>query len=142
MEMRDVGVATLILVLLVILGAAGEYNYQRNQAAEEREAPRTYREYSDSDLAALIGAYEQEVEALESRYRAAKDRRVETRSGGLIDEQIGEFERAQKAGASTRSIGAAAARKEKVLNDLRREQSLRGGGVDSLKIHLRRLVAI
>jgi len=52
MAMRDVGVATLILVLLVILGAAGEYNYQRNQAAEEREAPRTYKEYSDSDLAA------------------------------------------------------------------------------------------
>jgi uncharacterized protein len=142
MEMRDVGVATLILVLLVILGAAGEYNYQRNQAAEEREAPRAYKEYSDSDLAALIEAYQQEVEALESSYRAVKDRRVETRRGVLIDEQIGEFERAQKAGASARAIGVAAARKEKVLRDLQREQSLRGSGAESLEIHLRRLVTI
>jgi hypothetical protein len=142
MAMRDVGVATLILVLLVILGAAGEFNYQRNKAAEQREAARTYMGYSDSEIAALIEAYEQEVEALVSRYRAAKNRRFETRSGGLIDEQIGEFERAQKAGTSTRSIAAEVARKENILRDLRREQSLRGSGADSLEIHLRRLVAI
>ena len=142
MEKRGFGVAIPILVLLVILGAAGEYNYKRNEAAEEREAPRNYIGYSDSEIASLIEAYEQEVEALESHHRTARDRRVETRSGGLLDEQIGEFERAQNAGASTRSIGADAARKEQVLRELRKEQSLRGSGADSLKVHLRRLVAI
>jgi uncharacterized protein len=142
MAMRDVGLTTLILVLLVILGAAGEYNYQRNKAKEERAASRTYEEYSDSDLAALIEAYQQEVEALESRYRAARDRGVETRSGGLIDEQIGQFERAQMAGASVRSIESEVARKEKVLRELQEEQSLRRSGTGLLKVHLRRLVSI
>jgi hypothetical protein len=142
MAKRDVGVAILILVLLVILGAAGEYNYQRNNAAEEQAAPRAYRGYSDAEIATLIQGYEQEVAALESRYDAARNRTLETRSGGLIDEQIGEFERAQKVGTATRSMGADVAQKEAVLRGLRREQSLRGGGLDSLELHLRRLLTI
>ena len=142
MEKRDVGVTILILGLLVILGAAGEYNYQRNKAAEDRATPRAYLGYSDAEIAALIEAYEQEVEALEARYRAAKSHTIETRSGGLIDEQISEFERAQKAGAATRSRGADVAQRDAVLRELRREQSLRGTPVDSLKLHLRRLVSI
>jgi len=142
MEKRDVGVTILILALLVILGAAGEYNYQRNKVAEESAAPRSYRGYSDAQIAALIEAYEQEVEALEARYGEAKSHTIETRSGGLIDEQIREFERAQEAGASTRSKGADVAQRDGVLRELRRERSLRGTPADSLKLHLRRLVTI
>jgi len=142
MAKRDIGLAISILALLVLLGGAGEYNYQRNKAAEERSAPRTYRAYSDDEIAALLQAYEREVGALESRYDAAKSRGQEVRGGGLIDEQIAEFERAQRAGASTRSVGGEVAQHEAVLRELRREQSLRGGGLDSVKIHLRRLFAI
>ena len=142
MEKRAVGITILVLALLVILAAAGEYNYQRNLAAEERAAPRAYRGYSDAEIAALIEAYEQEVEALEARYGAAKSRTVETRSGGLIGEQIREFERAQQAGASTRSMGADFAERDAVLRELRREQSLRESPTDSLKLLLRRLFTI
>ena len=142
MEKRGFGVTILILVVLVALGAAGEYNYQRNKASEEQSAARSYEGYSDAEIAALIEAYEREVEALDSRYGAAKNRHLETRSGGLIDQQIDEFERAQKVGASTRSMGADVAQKEAVLRELRREQSLRGNAVDSLKLHLRRLLSI
>ena len=142
MEKRDVGVTILILALLVMLGAAGEFNYQRNKAADERAAPRTYRGYSDAEIATLIEAYQQEVDALETRYSAAKSRSIETRSGGLIDEQIREFERAQEAGASTRSIGADVAHRDAVLRELQREQSLRRNPAGSLKLHLRRLVSI
>ena len=143
MEKRDVGVAILILALLVALGAAGEYNYQRNKAAGEKDAPRPYGGYSDAEIAALIDAYEREVEALESRYGAAKSRDFESRGGGLIDEQIEAFERAQRAGVSTRSMGGEVAQQEAVLRELRREQSLRGGGgLDSLKVHLRRMFTI
>jgi hypothetical protein len=142
MKKRDVGVAILILVLLVILGAAGEYNYQRNKGAEEQTAPRSYRGYSDAAIAELIDAYQQEIEALESRYDAARNRNLETRSPGLIDEQIEEFERAQKVGATTRSMGADVAQQEAVLRELRKEQSLRGGTLDSLKLRLRRLLTI
>jgi hypothetical protein len=142
MEKRDVGITILILALLVILGAAGEYNYQRNKAAEARDVPRTYTGYSDDEIAALIEAYQQEVEVLEARYSAAKNSGIETGSGGLLGEQIREFERAQKTGVATRSMGADVAEKEAVLRELRREQSLRGGSADSLKLHLRRLVTI
>ena len=142
MDKRGVGITILILALLVVLGAAGEYNYQRNKAAEESAAPRTYKGYSDAAIDALIEAYQQEVEAFEARYAAAKNRSIETRSGGLIDEQIREFERAQETGAATRSMGADVAQREAILRELRREKSLRGNPADSLKLHLRRLVAI
>jgi hypothetical protein len=142
MGVRDIGVTILILVLLVILGAAGEYNYQRNKAAEENSVPRKYRGYSDQELATLIHAYEQEVEALEARYDSAKSVAIETRSGGLIDEQIGEFERAQQASASVRSKRTDVAKQEGILRELREERSLRRGGSDSLTTHLRRLVTI
>jgi len=142
MEKRDFGVAILILVLLVVLGAVGEHNYQRNKAAEESAAARVYEGYSDAEIATLIRTYEKEVTALESRYGASKSRNLETRSGGLIDEQIKEFERAQKKGAATRSMGADVAQQEAVLRELRREQSLRGSGGDALGIHLRRLLTI
>jgi predicted negative regulator of RcsB-dependent stress response len=142
MEKRDFGVAILILVLLVILGAVGETNYQRNKAAEERAAARVYEGYSDAEITTLIRSYEKEVTALEARYGASKSGNFETRSGGLIDEQIKEFERAQKKSAATRSMVADVAQQEAVLRELRREQSLRGSGVDSLGIHLRRLLTI
>jgi len=136
MGKREVG------IMLVILGAAGEYNYQRNKAEEERDTPRAYIGYSDAEIAALIEAYQQEAEALEERYVAAKNRTIETRSGGLIDEQIREFERAQEAGTSTRSVGADVAQREAIVRELRNEQSLRGSPADALKAHLRRLVTI
>ena len=142
MGMREVGITILVLALLVIFGAAGEYNYQRNKAAEESETPRSYIGYSDSEIAALIEAYQQEVEAFEERYGAAKNRTIETHSGGLIDEQIREFERVQETSASTRSIGADVAHREAIVRGLRKEQSLRGSPADALKIHLRRLVTI
>jgi hypothetical protein len=142
MDKRGVGFTIFILALLVILGAAGGYNYQRNKAAEERDAPRSYMGYSDAEIDALIEAYQQEVEVLEARYDAAKNRSIETRSGGLIDEQIREFERAQETGVSTRSMGADLAQREAILRELRREQLLRGSPADSLKLHLRRLVTI
>jgi hypothetical protein len=142
MGKREVGITILVLALLVILGAAGEYNYQRNKAEEERDTPRAYIGYSDTEIAALIEAYQQEAEALEERYVAAKNRTIETRSGGLIDEQIREFERAQEAGTSTRSVGADVAQREAIVRELRNEQSLRGSPGDALKAHLRRLVTI
>jgi hypothetical protein len=142
MQKRDVGITILILAVLVALGAAGETNYQRNKAAEERETPRTYIGYSDAEIAALIEAYEGEVEVLEARYGAAKNRTLETRSGGLLDEQVREFERAQEVGTATRSMAADVAEKEAILRGLRKEQSMRGGASGSLGLHLSRLLTI
>lgn len=143
MTKKDFGVTGLILLVLVLLGAAGEHNYQRNLTLEEQKMPRRYRGYSDVEIVQLIGAYQEEVKALEARYGDTKRRnQIETRGGGLLDEQIGEFERAQQAGASTRAAGADAAQKAAILRELQRERTLRSDGLDSLKIHLRRMFTI
>ncbi len=140
--MKNLGAVVLVLALLVGLGVAVEYNYQPNQGADDRDAERPYKAYSDAEIAALIAAYEQEIQALDSRYDAAKSRSVETGSGSLLDERIEAFERAQKVGDSTRSLGAVVAQKEAVLRELRREESLRGSSGDGLLHQLRRFLRI
>ena len=84
------------LILLVILGAAGGWNYHRNTLIDDAVL-RPYRNYSDEDLHQLISAYRSEVEVQMERYRndpAAKT--VAVRDAGLLGDQIEEFERVQR----------------------------------------------
>ena len=85
------------VILLVILCAAGGWNYHRNTLIEDA-APRPYRGYSDEELNQLISAYQDEVEIQMAHYRESGDvNKVVVRGGGLLEEQIDEFERAQRA---------------------------------------------
>ena len=85
-----------ILILLVILGAAGGWNYHRN-ALIDNAVPRPYRNYSDEGLHQLISAYQNEVEVLMERYRGSTAvKAVAVRDGGLLGEKIQEFERVQR----------------------------------------------
>ena len=56
------------LILLVILGAAGGWNYHRNTLIDDA-VMRPYRGYSDAELHQLISAYEDEVDIQMDRYR-------------------------------------------------------------------------
>ena len=86
-----------IMILLVILGAAGGWNYHRNTLIDDA-VMRPYRAYSDEDLHQLISAYQNEVEAQMAHYRnAATAKTVEVRQEALLGERIDEFERAQRA---------------------------------------------
>ena len=85
------------LILLVILGAAGGWNYHRNTQIDNAVL-RPYRNYADEDLQQLISAYRSEVEVQMERYRndpSAKT--VSVRDAGLLGDQIEEFERVQRA---------------------------------------------
>ncbi len=87
-----------IMILLVILGAAGGWNYHRNTLIDDAVV-RPYRNYSDEDLHQLISAYRSEVEVQMARYRndpVAKT--VAVRDAGLLGDQIAEFERVQRLG--------------------------------------------
>ena len=94
MRDRRAGGATLpLLVLLVAAGGAGAYNYHRNLQAEAT-VPRPYKGYSDSELEALVQAYDDEVTRLDARYLEARQQRAEQRGGQLLDERVEDFERA------------------------------------------------
>ena len=84
------------LILLVILCAAGGWNYHRNALIEDA-VPRPYRDYSDEALNQLISAYQDEVQTQLERYRnSPAARKVAVQGGGLLEERIDEFERVQR----------------------------------------------
>lgn len=134
------GKGALAVLLVVALGAGG-FNYHRNWSAEAEEAPRPYRGYGDDDLAALVGAYEQEVAALQERYDAARAAPRAEGRGQLLGEQVRDFERARARGDALRQLAADVAEREAVLRELHREQSLRTGA-SGLALHVKRLLTI
>ena len=84
------------MILLVILCAAGGWNYHRN-ALIDAAVPRPYRGYSDEELNQLISAYQGEVEVQMERYRnSTAAKKVTVQDGDLLEEQIDEFERVQR----------------------------------------------
>jgi len=84
------------VILLVILCAAGGWNYHRNTLIDDAVL-RPYRGYSDEELNQLISAYQDEVEVQMARYRKSTDaKQVTVQDGGLLEERIGEFERVQR----------------------------------------------
>ncbi len=82
--------------LLVVLCAAGGWNYHRNMVIDDA-VPRPYRGYSDADLNQLVSAYQVEVEAQMERYReSGVGKNVVVKDAGLLEERINEFERVQR----------------------------------------------
>jgi len=83
------------VILLVILCAAGGWNFHRNTLIDDA-IPRPYRVYSDEELNQLISAYQGEVEIQMERYRkSSAGKKVSVRDGGLLEDRIDEFERVQ-----------------------------------------------
>jgi hypothetical protein len=127
---------TLVLLLLVLVAGVA-WNYHRNLAAEEREF-RPYRSYSDADLAALLGAYEQESKTTRRRYDAALDRRANVQAKSDVMGNVGEFERAQRVRLAARDARSNHAEAQASLEGLRAEEAHRGGDRSALGVFLRR----
>jgi hypothetical protein len=132
------GQVFLLLILLGILVGGGTWNYQRNLKLEEAE-PRPYRGYSLEQLESLKAAYQKEVDTHTARYRSASARKVRIREGGLINEQVDEFERVQRISQGKRDIATQYARNQVQLDELMAEISRRAGGSEPSKLFLRRL---
>ncbi len=140
-RLRRGSAAPLLLVLLVALIGAGGWNYHRNMQAEAQQ-PRPYRSYDDTQLAALIEAYEQEVESLEARHAASRERRAAPGSGTMLGERVADFERAAQRGRETRGLAKQAAGQGGVLDELRHERDLRSTAATGFALHLKRLLTI
>ncbi|MBW2542740.1 MAG: hypothetical protein JRF15_11670 [Deltaproteobacteria bacterium] len=113
------------VILLLILGVAGGWNYHRN-ATIENAVPRPYRGYSDQELQQMISAYQGEVEIQMARYRKAGDaNKVVVQGGGLLEERIDEFERAQRASRERRDRAYKVTDNQILVDQLAKEQMIR-----------------
>ena len=113
------------MFLLLILVVAGGWNYHRN-AVIENAVPRPYRGYSDEELQQMMSAYQGEVEIQMARYRNAGDvNKVEIEGGGLLEDRIDEFERAQRASQKRRDRAYKVTENQIVADQLAKELVIR-----------------
>ncbi len=127
------------LILLVILCAAGGWNYHRNAVIDDA-VPRPYRGYSDLELNQMISAYQDEVEIQMERYRkssAAKE--VAVQGGGLLEDRIGEFERVQRLGKQRKERAYQVVENQILVEQLAREHLTREMNRPIYKMIFRRL---
>jgi hypothetical protein len=128
-----------IVFLLVILSAAGGWNYHRNAVIEDA-VPRPYRGYSDEELNQLISAYQGEVDIQMERYRnSTAVKKVSVQDGGLLGEQIDEFERVQRLGKQRRERAYKVTENQILVEHLAKEQLARDRDRPIYKMIFRRL---
>jgi hypothetical protein len=125
-----------LLLLLLIIGGAGAWNYHRNAAIEDQEY-RPYRTHSDEALQALIDAYESERDSSRKAYMDLAGERTDVRSKAMLDEQVAEFERIQTHGNQARAARDVAAGLQVSLKELKKEQARRAVDADGFARILR-----
>ncbi|MBW2288847.1 MAG: hypothetical protein JRG80_00975 [Deltaproteobacteria bacterium] len=128
----------VLLLLLGLIAGAGGWNYRRNVEIEAAE-PRPYRSYSLVDLESLKHAYQSETNKHRDHYRAASSRKVNVRDGGLIGDQVVEFERVQRISQSKRDIANVYAKNQVRLDEVQAEITHRALADHGWKLHLARL---
>ena len=130
-----------VVILLVILCAAGGWNYHRNAVIDDA-VPRPYRGYSDEELNQLASAYQAEVEVQMERYRnSAASNRVVVRDGGLLDDRIDEFERVQRHSKQRQERAYQVTENQILAEQLAQEQVTREMNRPIYKMIFRRLTA-
>jgi hypothetical protein len=127
-----------LLVLLGLIAGAGSWNYRRNVEIEAA-APRPYGSYSVEDLESLKNAYESETSKYKDHYQTASSRKVAVRDGGLIGDQVVEFERVQRISQSKRAIASDYAKNQVQLDEVLAEIAHRAQIGEGWKLHLARL---
>ncbi len=127
------------LIMLVILGAAGGWNYHRN-AQIDAAVLRPYRGYSDAELHQLISAYQNEVEVQMDRYRnSTASKAVAVRDEGLLEERIEEFERVQRVSQQRKERAYKVTDNQILVEQLAKEQVARDLNRPIYKMIFRRL---
>ena len=128
-----------IMLLLLVLVVAGGWNYHRNSVIENA-VPRPYRGYSDDELDQMISAYQGEVEIQMARYRSAGNlNKMEIQGGGLLEDRIDEFERAQRASQKRRDRAYKVTDNQILVEQLAKEQMARDRDRPVYKMIFRRV---
>jgi hypothetical protein len=130
-----------LLLLLVLVAGLGAWNYRRNLEREAAEY-RPFRGYAEAELDALAEAYEQKKTTDTRRYEKAAARRVDARTKGYFDEQVREFERAQRVGEARKAAQEVLAESHTALELIEKEQRRRAQERDKLKLFLKRVLTL
>ncbi len=137
------GTGMLVLIVVLLAGGLGGFNYQRNLSLEKAKAgARPFQGYTDEALDELAAAYGDQADSLERKYKASLEKVGGVRdTDGLIMEKVAEFERVQKIGESVRVATSHVADAEARLRQIQDEQTWRRNR-GQWSLHLKRLTTI
>lgn len=121
------GAAIPVLFLLLVLGGALGWNYDRNCRIdrEQEKKTRPFARYPTADLPVLEEGYRLELEQAQAKQGA---RRVQARDRYRLAEQIEEFERVQREARKARSRAVDVAEIQANIDALEAEQARRAAG--------------
>ena len=137
------GRAMIVALLLLTIGGAGGYNYHRNFLAEQAEqGARPFKGYARQDLVNLGQAYGLQVEGQRGEYDRLASRRLQGRSGDMLDENIADFERIQRASDRKRVVAGEVAGNQARLAEIEAELAYRDYTNSGLALHISRLTKL
>ncbi len=128
-----------VVLLLIVLVAAGGWNFVRNTRIDNAEV-RIYRGYSDVELEELIAVYQGEVDQRTKAYRQVADRNIVLREPTLLGAQVDEFERVQRLSQHRRDMAGQVTDNQISLEQIEIERGKRRADRPIYKMILRRLL--
>jgi hypothetical protein len=128
-----------VVLLLIVLVAAGGWNFVRNTRIDNAEV-RIYRGYSDVELKELIAVYQGEVDQRTKAYRQVADRNIVVREPTLLGAQVDEFERVQRLSQHRRDMAGQVTDNQISLEQIEIERDKRRADRPIYKMILRRLL--
>jgi len=133
-----------IVLLLLVLIAAGGWNYHRNwQAEKATENNRPFQNYAAKDLQSLRDAYASELAGVRANFDSAKLRRARpTGDVGSIAGNVEQFRKATRASTAIRDAAAGVAGREAQITELDREIEIRSQLGQGFALHLKRFTTI
>lgn len=128
----------IVLLLLLIGGAALGLNYVRNDRIDQQDpkSARPYASYQQADLELLAAGYRLELASAERRSGGG---RIQARRLHHLDEQIQEFERVQAQARRARGKALDIAQIRRELAAVEAEQRLRTSFASIITAHLTRM---
>ena len=133
-----------LLLLLLLVGGAGAWNYHRNLEIEKQtEGLRPYKSYAAEDLEALRSAYAAELEGVRAQLTHARSQRTRVAGDqGSISKNVEQFKRTTRTSAAIREAAGNVAERESQIAQLDEELELRARFGQGLMRHWKRLITI
>jgi hypothetical protein len=135
----------ILLLFLALLGGAGFYNYDRNEHLDKDLQLRPYKGLSDTDLASLIEAYQQQISGMVASHAAEGGPRDSIGRAAPSDlaGKLEAFEEFQQENVRWRERHRAVLGEQVTLDKLRLERAIRDAGLDQeWRRILRRLITL
>ena len=143
-RLRAGGALGSAVALLLVVAAAGAWNYHRNLQIElQTEGPRPYKSYVQMDIEALRSAYAAELAGGRAPHVHAKQQRGRvSRDIGSIAENVEQFAQTTRTSTAIRDAAADVAERESQIAELDEELQMRVRFGKGMARHLKRLTTL